>query len=300
MLESIYQVHAPIVDATRPVPGEPGLRIDRTVGLRRYEVEPADVCVSHVHPRIKACWPQPIGIDVHEDLATALPALSERAGLHDLTCWTDGDIAVGTVVGARDDFRGDEAANLPESRYGCSRSHDRTSAVEYDPDLALCGCDRGLVDESEQAPSLSARRQALALLRGLRDIRDRLEVEAAIGAESDGDHIPHVEEIGEEEVAVVVERQAWITTGGTQIIVIPDQGRRPGRATVEAHALEQPGCRKVHVRDDDDILPVGRIDSDCFLGLVGMPLADVDVLRHRGERQSSAETSCMGLARVLL
>ncbi len=123
----------------------------------------------------------------------------------------DGDVAVGAVVRAGDDLGGDEAADLPQSRYGRSRGHDRTSAIEHHPDLALASRDRRLVNEPEQAASLPARRQVLPLR--LRDVRDEVEVEAAVSAESDGNLDLGVVEVGQEEVAVVVERQAGVAAG---------------------------------------------------------------------------------------
>ena len=106
-------------------------------------------------------------------------------------------------------------------------------------------------------------------------------METAIGAERDGDHISYVVQVGEEKVAVLVERQARITTGGAQVVVVPDQSRGPCRAAIEAHGLKHASRRKIHVRDNHNVLGVGRVDGHGLLRLVGMPLADIDVRRHR-------------------
>ena len=231
--------------------------------------------LGHGNTLAKAGRPQPIGVHVNEELAAALPVLGERADLHDLTLRANRDISICAVVRAGDDLGSDEAADLPEPRYGRSGSHDRTSAIENQPDLALAGRNRRLVDESKQAASLPTRREAL--LRWLRDACDDAKVEAAVGAEGNGDLDLDVEEVGHEEVAVIIERQAGVATCVSQVVVVPDQLRGPGLAAIEAHALEQPGRRLIHVRNDHDVLRIGRVDRHCLLGLVGKPLADIDV-----------------------
>ena len=116
-------------------------------------------------------------------------------------------------------------------------------------------------------------------------------MEAAIGAEGDRDLELDIVEVGHEEIAVAVERQTGIATGVSQVVVVPDQLRGPGRAAVEAHALEQPRRRMVHVRDDHDVFRIGWVNRHRLLGLVAWPLADVDVRRPRGEPQSTAGSS---------
>ncbi|MFL5663433.1 MAG: hypothetical protein ACJ8BW_19135, partial [Ktedonobacteraceae bacterium] len=179
--------------------------------------------VSHGYPFAEAGRSQSIGVHVHEERAAALPALGERADLHDLSLRANSDITVCAVVRALDDFGGDEVANLPEPRYGRSRGNHRTSAVDHNPDLALTCRDRRLIDEPEQAASLSACGQAR--FRRLRDVRDEVEVKTAVSAEGDGDLVLDVVEVGQEEVAVTVKRQAGVATRVFQVVVVPDQPR---------------------------------------------------------------------------
>ena len=65
--EGVDEVHAAVVRAARPVPGQPWLRVDRAIWLGRDEIKAAHVGVDHVGAaaaeRLRS---EAIGIDVHE------------------------------------------------------------------------------------------------------------------------------------------------------------------------------------------------------------------------------------------
>src|SRR5258706_446395 len=188
---------------------------------------------------------------------------------------------------------------------GCSSVYARYTrplwgppVVDHNPALALTCRDRRLVDEPEQAASLPTCRQARFWR--LRDVRDEVEVEAAVSAEGDGDLVLDVVKVGQEEVAEAVKRQAGVATRVSQVVVVPDQPRGPGRAAVEAYCREHPGCRVVHVRDDYNVVRVGWVDRHRLLGLIARPLADIDVRWYRVKPRLSAGSSRMRLARMPL
>jgi len=60
--------------------------------------------------------PKPSGLN-DEDLTTALPGGGEHARLHDLASGTDGNIAVGAVIGSRYGLSGEESTNLSQTRH---------------------------------------------------------------------------------------------------------------------------------------------------------------------------------------
>src|SRR6266852_3728655 len=62
-------------------------------------------CVSVTNtPRAETSRPQPVGVHIHEELAAALPALGERADLHEITPRADCHVPVRAVVSDRDDI----------------------------------------------------------------------------------------------------------------------------------------------------------------------------------------------------
>src|SRR5216117_3186603 len=75
LLEGVDEVDATIVRSAAAVPRKAGFRVDRAIRLGRDEVEPADVSIGDEHAIAETGRPEPIGIDVHERLAAALPAL---------------------------------------------------------------------------------------------------------------------------------------------------------------------------------------------------------------------------------
>src|SRR5260370_39495657 len=97
---------------------------------------------------------QAIGIDVHVDLATTLAAFRQRADLHHLALGADGNVTVGAIVRAVDDFRCNKAAHLAQSGHRRTGGYDGTSTVKDDPNLTLSCHDCGLVDEADQTARL--------------------------------------------------------------------------------------------------------------------------------------------------
>jgi hypothetical protein len=133
-----------------------------------------------------------------------------------------------------------------------------------------------LIDEAEQ--SFLAGALAVALP-DARDVRDQVEVETPVRRQRDGQRVLDIEEVGQEEVAVAVEREARVAARVAEVVVVADQLCRPRVAAVEADALEHAGNREVDVRDLDDVLRIRRVDGDRLLRLVRVALADVDVGR---------------------
>ena len=297
LLEGVGDVDASVVRPACPVPREPRLGVHRAVGLRRDEVEPADVRVVDEDALAEPRWAEPVRIDADEELAAALTRLGERAHLHDLPTGADRDVAVRAVVGPRHDLgcrKRPDLSGAVDLRPECAH---RTTDVDDDPDLAFARRDRGLIDEPEETFVVATGR--LVPLRDAADVRDHVEGQPAVGGECDWEGVLHVEEIGQEEVSVPVEGQARITAGIAEVVVVADELGRPGLPAVEAHAFEQPRGRKVDVRDHDDVLRIRRVDGDRRFGLVRVALADVDVGRYRrrsrplrlaGSRQEKGNT----------
>ena len=132
-----------------------------------------------------------IRVDVHEQLAAALPALGEGAHLHDLAARADGDVAVRAVVRPGDDLaRGRRRPTWPRPVTGAPAVTIGPPALNDDPDLAVTGGDGGLVDEPEQPAPLP--RGPAAALRGRLekprtvDVGDDVEGQPAVGGEGDG------------------------------------------------------------------------------------------------------------------
>src|SRR5439155_26595958 len=99
-LFGVDEVHAAVARPPGPVPGQARLGVDRTVPLRRDEVEPADVCFGDEHAVAEAGRSEAVKVDVDEQPATALAAPGERADLHHLPRRPARDAAVRPVVGA--------------------------------------------------------------------------------------------------------------------------------------------------------------------------------------------------------
>ena len=55
----------------------------------------------------------------------------------DLPGGSDGNITVGTVIGARGNFPGEERADLTQAGYGRARCEHRSTGVEDDPHFAV-------------------------------------------------------------------------------------------------------------------------------------------------------------------
>src|SRR5512132_1915951 len=101
LLERVDEIDTAVVRPARPVPGKAGLSIDGAVGLRRDEVEAPNMGGGDEDAVAEAGRPEPIGVDVDEELATALAALGQGADLHHLSRRTDRAVAVGAVVRPR-------------------------------------------------------------------------------------------------------------------------------------------------------------------------------------------------------
>ena len=80
----VDEIDAAVVRAAGPVPGEARLGVDRAIGLRRDEVETADMGGGDEDAVAEPGRPEPVRIDVDKQLAAALPALGRAADLHHL------------------------------------------------------------------------------------------------------------------------------------------------------------------------------------------------------------------------
>src|SRR6185369_5387527 len=90
-----------VVPTSGTIPGEAVLGINRSVRLRRYEVEAAHMGGDYEDAVIiESSRPQAIRVDVHVDFAAALTAFRERARPHDLTVGTNGNVTVSAIVRA--------------------------------------------------------------------------------------------------------------------------------------------------------------------------------------------------------
>src|SRR5947207_380794 len=65
------------------------------------------------------------------------------------------------------------------------------------------------------------------------DVADEPEVQAAIRAQRDGYGVLDLEQVGQEQVAELVEGEARVAAGVTEVVVVADQLRGPGPAAVE-------------------------------------------------------------------
>src|SRR5207253_9145666 len=153
-------------------------------------------------------------------LAATLAALGEGTDVHNPAARADSDVAVGAVVGAGNNLRGGERSHLSQPGYlGAKRAH-RTANVDDRPDLPFRSGNRGLVNEPEQ--SLFVRALAVAF-RDSGNVRNHLEGEAAVSRQGNRQRVFHVEQVREEEVSVVVKRQARVATGVAEVVIVPDQ-----------------------------------------------------------------------------
>src|SRR5262249_11744490 len=193
--------------------------------LRRDEVEPPDVSFVDEDSAPEAGGTEAVGIDVDEELAATLAGLGQRADLHDLPARTDRDVAVGAVVRAGHDLVRRERADLSQAVDLCAECAHGAADVDDDPHFALAGSDRRLVDEAEETLRLLA--SALVSLRDAADVRDHVEREPAVGGQGDRQRFLDIEEIGKEEVSVLVERKARVTARIAEVVVVADQLRRP-------------------------------------------------------------------------
>lgn len=100
----------------------------------------------------------------------------------------------------------------------------------------------------------------------------------AVSAQGELDVVQLAVQVGEEEVAELVEGHAPIAAGEAQVIAIGNHAGRSGRASVHAHALkERTDLEAAVVGEDHHVGWVGRIDGDRGLGLVVRQPADVNV-----------------------
>ena len=157
-----------------------------------------------------------------------------------------------------------------------------------------------LIDEAEEAAAFACRLGRRSLRRR-DDVRDEIEVQPTVGAERDRHDVLGLEQVGEEQIAVLVEREARIAARVAEVVVVADQASRPARATVEADGGEHPGRQPrlevADVADDHDVVRVGRIDGDRLFRLVQVPLADVDVRGCRQSRRRRGDTAARGSQR---
>src|SRR5437588_7473760 len=193
---------------------------------------------------VEPSWTETVRIDIHVDPAATLAAFCQRADLHHLALGADGDVAVGAIVRAGDDFGRNEAAHLAQPGHRRTSGYDGTASVKHDPNLTLSRHDRGLIHEAEQTAALVAGLRPGT--RGFCDIGNDVETQPAIGAQRDRHSVAHVEKVSEEKVAEFVEGQARITTRGSQVVVGSDDSRGPAGAAVEANGRKHTRCR-----DDD-------------------------------------------------
>ena len=277
--------------AAGAVPRQAGLRVDGTIGLRADEVKPSNVGVGHGDPGRKVGGAHPVRVDVDEQLAAALAALSQRAHLHNLPGRPDRYVAVRAVVGVGNDLAREEWAHLPDAANRRAGREQRPTRVKDHPHLAMGGGDGRLVDKAEQ-PTVVTTRLGRGAAGRRDDVTDEVEGQAAIRAQRDGHRVLDLEQVGHEQIAISVEGQARVAAGVAEVVVIADQLRGPGLAAVEADALEharrQSGFPVADVGHEDDVLGVRGVDCDCLLGLVEVPLADVDV----GRRRADCGTGC--------
>src|SRR5262249_38442403 len=123
LLQRVDQVRPTAVRAAGPVPSQPWLSVDRAVRLGGYEVETAHVGVGYEDAVLAELgWAQTIGIDVHIDLAAALAAFCQCTDLHHLAVGANGDVSIGAIISAANDFRRDKASHLTQSGYGRTSS----------------------------------------------------------------------------------------------------------------------------------------------------------------------------------
>ncbi len=99
---------------------------------------------------------------------------------------------------------------------------------------------------------------------------------AAVRAQGSLDALALRVEVDQEEVAVVVECQARVAAGHTEPVTVADDVRLPRRPAVVGDGREE-ATPELDIRDDGDVVGVGRVGGDGRLRLVADPLADVDV-----------------------
>ena len=270
--------------ATRTVPGQAGFRVDGPIDLRRDEMKTSDMRVDHGDRIAESLRPDPVRIDVDAECASTRTGLSKRAHIHDLSIWTDRQVAVGAIVRAGHDFSSDEGTDLPQPGDSGSGRNDRASGVEDQPGLIGSGRNGGLVDESEQPAVVAVGRIAL---RRTVDVGDHVERHAFVGAQGHRydvrDRSADQVQIGHEEIPVLVERETRITAGALQRVIgagPDDSVNRPGGPSVETYGLEQSRGSRRDIRFDHDVARIRWVHRHRFLGLVTRALADVNV--HRG------------------
>src|SRR5206468_3752859 len=98
--------------------------------------ESANVSVRDEHVIAEPRWAKAVRVHIDEYLAATLPAFSERADLHDLPGWADGDIPIGAVIGAWDCLSRKERTNLTEAGNRGTGGEHRPARIEDDPHLA--------------------------------------------------------------------------------------------------------------------------------------------------------------------
>src|SRR5258706_6478234 len=136
-LNAVDDICASIMRTAASVPSQTWFCIDRSIWLRRNEIESANVCINDKDMVTKTCRTKPIGVNIHKKFAAALSAFGESADLHDLPSGSDGDVTVGTVICSRNNFPGEERADLSESSHRCASREHRSACIEDDPYFAM-------------------------------------------------------------------------------------------------------------------------------------------------------------------
>ena len=278
-----------------PIPGQPRFGVDRAIHLRGDEVKPSDMRSGDKYSIAKFGRSQTVGVDVDEQLSAALTALGERAHLHHLPGRSDRDIAICAVVRSGDDLSLKERTDLAQAGHRCAGGEHGSASVDDDPHLAVARGDGWLIHKSKQPAVVPARLRRRVFGR-CHDVGDDVERQAPVRAERDRDLVLGLEQVGQEQIPELVERQARIAAGVAEAVVVADQAMRPGGAAVEADGREHSrgqSCLPVSdVAHHDDVVGVGRVDGDRLFGLVEVPLASVNVVRdaccaRRADRSGS-------------
>src|SRR5207302_11133135 len=105
------------------IPGQPRICVDITIWLGRDEVEATDVGIGDCDGAPKPTGPEPVRVLADADVAAALPAFGLGTYLHDLSTRSDGDVAIGAVVGAGNCLDRNERSDGAEAAQRGSRSH---------------------------------------------------------------------------------------------------------------------------------------------------------------------------------
>src|SRR5204863_9992441 len=118
------QVNAAGVGASTPVPRQIRLGVDRAIGLRRDEVETADVAMGGEHRLREARRTESVRVDGRVDVCSTLTVHRVLIRHHHLADGTDGGVAVISIAGTRDLLGCGEAAETAEAGDACSECLD--------------------------------------------------------------------------------------------------------------------------------------------------------------------------------